>query len=160
MHIFCRPDLGWGSLPGSIEALERYNGLKATFDPTDVSVLSAKSQCDCMFIVLKNIQGILLSRPNLPSQRIGRNLKTDHRRLRDRIRYYHRETGKGINESTDKHGKATTALNTHPNHLRSRRTAASSHNESQAEMMDILASARTGSVLSKVLSKEKTIKAA
>ena len=99
---------------GSIKALEKYNELRATFNSTYISVLSAKTQCHCVLIALNKIQDTLLYRPRLASRWTpgedvsGRFFQSTMGACETSFAVITERLHKVINESTDKHGKATT----------------------------------------------------
>lgn len=99
---------------GSIQALEKYNELRAKFNSTDVSVLSAKTQCDCVLIALNKIQETLLARPRLAARWTssevvsGRNLQSTMGACETTFAIITERLHRVINDSTDDHGTATT----------------------------------------------------
>ena len=99
---------------GSIKALEKFNELRATFDSTDVSILSAKTQCDCILIALNKIRDTLLSRPRLAvrwtsgEDLSSKSLQSTMGACEVTFAIITERLHKVIDESTDKYGKATT----------------------------------------------------
>ena len=99
---------------GSIKALEKCNELRARFNFTGVSILSAKIQCDYVLIALKKIQDTLLARPKLASRWTsgedlsGRSLHSIMGACETTFAIMTERLHKVIDDSTDKHGTVTT----------------------------------------------------
>ena len=98
---------------GSIEALEKCNELRAKLNLTDLSILSAKTQCDFVLIALNKIQETLLARENLASRWTsgeeisGRSLRSTMGACETTFAIMTERLHKVIDDSTDKHGTAT-----------------------------------------------------
>ncbi|KAL6722248.1 Transmembrane osmosensor [Lecanora helva] len=164
----------------TIRALQKYNDLRVRYESFDLSILSAKTQCDCILTALNKIQDTLLSRPSLAQrwtlgeQLAGRNLQSIMGACELTFGLIQEKLKDLLSENVDKYGLATRRARITSVWKESDISMALSqissltpalnllltalNTESQAEVMDLLTNERSRTIFSKVSTNAESIR--